>query len=178
MAELIEVENIYPVNIERSILRSNQTSRKATMKVVADAICRGIISDKYINWAFNKFDRGFVYYRDDDPFAFCIWQEIMHKDLSNSSGIKILLLCAEKSEFKVADYIFNDLTGYCSRFGFSYITLEPINETICEYYKKYGFENKIDHLGKKIMLKQIEIIPIKYTRKTLKKKRNTTFNSI
>ncbi len=170
----MEIENIYPTNIERVILRSNQKSKKATMKVVADTICRGQISEKYINWAFNNFTRGFIYYRDDNPFAFCIWQEIMHKDLSNGLGIRILLLCSEKSEFRVADYIFNDLTGYCSRHGFSYISLEPINDTIREYYKSYGFKDDSD---KKQMIKQIEILPIRYTRKTLKKKRTILSNS-
>jgi hypothetical protein len=176
MNELLEIKNIYPTNIERVILRSNQKSKKTTMKVVADTICRGQISEKYINWAFNNFTRGFIYYKDDNPFAFCIWQETttLYKDSSINAEIKILLLCAEKSEFKVADYIFNDLTGYCSRHGFTDILLEPINDAIREYYKSYGF---VDESGKKLMRKEIEILPIRYTRKTLKKKRNILSNS-
>lgn len=172
MNNITEVDNIYPSYIQKYFIKSSEREKILSLKSHVFSVCRNEIDSDYIRKAFNKFKEGIVYYRGGMPFAICIWKINEH-----TKTIHILLICASKSEFKVVDSILNDLTIYCLKNNYKYITLNPINDTIHNYYMKYGFKN-INTTDNSLMIKQIEVFTIKSTRKTLKKKINNKLNSI
>jgi hypothetical protein len=154
----------------------------SSLKTHTVDVCKGHISHYYIESVFKRFDNGYIYYDNNELFAFCLWKHNKAGKRQNGtpihSDLDILLICGNHPSFKVTKYILNDIIKYCLYKNIEYITLMTESSKLSEYYKECGFDiYKINTSsnGKitDIYMKMKVVIPInKYKhRKTLKKKR-------
>lgn len=139
--DLYEIENIYPSGITKEFIHASDRTAVGYIRRLADEICRFSINTGYIHRAFNKFKNGIIYKRDGVPHAFCIWKVKTHKPLRgpNVKEMLIYLVCAKKSDFTFLGLILDDLKKICVKEHVSFISLEPANDTVGEYYKSHGF---------------------------------------
>lgn len=170
---IIEVSNIYPNDLIKTNLRANQRQLIAHLRYEAYSIYRTVISPDYIRTSFNKFKRGFVYYKDKIPIAFCIWKV---KNNVRFSGIfkelYIYLVCGKQLDYKLVPRIMDDVVHFCRKNNIQYITLEPANDTLKSYYIKCGFKERVEIIGSTILELYVDnprIIPHTNMLYTLKK---------
>ena len=182
MQNTIEVSNIYPNNLIKETIRADQRQIISQLRSEAYSICRSEIPYEYIKYSFNKFKKGFVYYKDKLPIAFCIWKVKEHISLSyNFKELYIYLICGKQFDYKLVPRIIDDIVHLCRKSNISYITLEPANNTLKEYYIKCGFKEKNDIFGNNILVLDVNnsrIIPQKnkiFKIKT-RKRRNKLIN--
>lgn len=150
---IIEVSNIYPNDMIKQTLKADNRSLISYIRSEAYSICRSEISFEYIKSAFNKFKQGFVYYSKNIPIAFCIWKIKNHLRFNNSyRELYIYLLCGKKLDYKLIPKIIDDLVDLCRKSNVQYITLQPINDTIKQYYIKCGFEERQDIMGTNMLV--------------------------
>jgi hypothetical protein len=158
--DLREIENIYPSNIRKRALRASQRTYLSEVRRLADGLCRERIEPSYINYAFNKFKEGILYYRGDIPYAFSLWK-VRNSDVQIDGAISIMkelhiyLLCAKKSDFPFLGLLLNDIEEKCMRENIQFISLIPANELLSEHYKKYGFIEKRGMHGEVALIKYI-----------------------
>lgn len=175
---MIEVSNLYPNNLIKHNIKSDERQLISYLRSEAYSICRTQISYEYIKTSFNKFKRGFVYYKDKWPVAFCIWKVKNHFKMSGSfKKLHIYLICGKQLDYKLVPKIMDDVVHLCRKSDIQYITLEPANETLKEYYIKCGFEERSEIDNSKFLVLNVNnarIIPRRnssYKLKTLKRQR-------
>ncbi len=140
---IMEVSNLYPNNLQKRNIRSDQRQLITYLKSEAHSICRNLISPEYINASFNKCKKGFVYYKDKLPIAFCIWKVKNHLQMSGAfKELYIYLICGKQLDYKLVPRIIDDVVHLCRNSNIQYITLEPANDTLKEYYIKCGFKER------------------------------------
>jgi hypothetical protein len=109
-----------------------------------------IIRKEYytIKYSFNKFKNGFVYYDYNQLIAFCIWdiKEEYSLSIGKIKKLHIYLICGKKLDYNLVPRILDDVVHLCRKYNIQYITLEPANEELKEYYIKCGFEEYKDAL--------------------------------
>jgi hypothetical protein len=138
---IIEVSNIYPKLIKQNI-RANQRQLIAYLRSEAYS-CRTEIPYEYIKSSFNRFKRGFVYYKDKLPIAFCIWKVREHLQFSGAfKELYIYLICGKQLDYKLVPRIIDDVVYLCRKSNIRYITLEPVNNTLKDYYINCGFKER------------------------------------
>ena len=131
----IEVSNFYPNDLIKHNLRAEQRSLISYLRSEAYGICRTDIPYEYIKSSFNKFKHGFVYYKNKEPTAFCIWK--VREQLHFSSTYKelyIYLICGKQLDYKLVPRILDDIIHLCRKSDIQYITLEAVNDTLKYYY--------------------------------------------
>jgi hypothetical protein len=118
---------------------------------MADDTCRYMIDERYIHRAFNNFRMGYLYYLNDMPWAFCIWSIRGHtnKNRRSEKVLYIHLICTKESNIKFLHIILYDIEQYCIQNNINTIILEPVNDDVRSYYRKYGFININDKLMSK-----------------------------
>lgn len=146
-----EVSNIYPSNIRKLLLHPKNHRSVVFLRDEAYNICKTKIPRDYIRRVFNRFKRGFVYYRNNGtPIAFCLWENRnMINSITNNvahSEIYISLICGRAADFKMVPYILDDIIQFCRQNNIQYITLVPANEQLKEYYISCGFEDNGKYL--------------------------------
>jgi hypothetical protein len=140
---IIEVSNVYPNNLIKQNIRANQRQLISYLRSEAYSICRTVIPYEYIKSSFNKFKKGFVYYKNKSPIAFCIWKVREHLHFSGSfKELYIYLICGKQLDYKLVPRIIDDLVYLCRKTNIKYITLEPANNTLKEYYINCGFKER------------------------------------
>ena len=171
---IIELSNIYPANLFKYNLHASERSLITKLRNEAYAICHTQIPYEYIKRSFNNFKKGFVYYQNKEPIAFCIWK-IMNYDgiISTTKEIYIYLICGKKLDYKLLPRILDDVVHYCRKDKISYITLEPANDNLKDYYMKNGFEERYKNKSPLLVLdvNKARIISKKSNVKTRKQKR-------
>ena len=152
----IEIEDISNNNIIRHNLENKRPDQRQLISYLrseAYSICRTQISYEYIKWSFNKFKRGFIYYKDNVQIAFCIWK--VNEHIKNMSilfkELYIYLICGKQLDYKLIPRILDDIINLCRKSNIQYITLEPANNTLKEYYMKCGFKERIVIGNKQIL---------------------------
>lgn len=142
-----EVSNLYPNNLVKHNLRSEQRELISYLRSQADIICRNELLYEYIKYAFNKFKQGFTYYQDKRPVAFCIWRIYDYVKINTVEVIKrlhILLICGKQLDYKLVPRILDDVIYFCRKSNIQYITLEPANDKLKSYYINCGFKERFD----------------------------------
>jgi hypothetical protein len=156
----VELTNIAPVELTAKLISSSDRKTASQMKRMAHSICRNLIAPAYINRAFNRFKRGFIYTDENDTIVgFGIWK--IHHGMSKSTGetyktMTILLICGLKQSLLFCNRLFPDIDAYCAEHGISNVYLEPANETLKYYYATYGFTYS-NHLNQNLMGKSIPL---------------------
>lgn len=136
----IEISNIYPNNLIKQNLLTEQRQLISYLRSEAISICRNEIRYEYIKAVFNKFKNGFVYYKDKLPIAFSIWKVREHLRFSDTfKELYIYLICGKQLDYKLVPRIIDDIVHLCRKSNIRYITLEPANDTLKDYYMKCGF---------------------------------------
>lgn len=173
-----EVSNIYPPNITKILLHPKNRKTVVFVRNEAYGICRNKMSTEYIRYAFNKFDRGFIYYSENTniPFAFCLWENRnMKNSITNNivhSEIYISLICGRGADFKTVPYILDDLVQLCRQNNIQYISLVPANQQLRDYYISCGFEDNGEYL--KLDAGKSRMKSMSRGRKTRKQLRSTS----
>lgn len=174
---IIEVSNIYPNKLNRINLRANQRSLISYLRSEAYSICRTEISYDYIRSVFNKFKKGFVYYQGNKPVAFCIWKVTDHPSIVDLKlsyrSLYIYLICGIKADYKFVPRILDDVVNYCRKNNIKYISLEPVNDKVKEYYIKCGFKKNSDIGGNNILTLDVEQSRTLISDNTKRRKYNT-----
>lgn len=174
---IVEVSNIYPNNLNRRNLRANQRPLISYLRSKAYSICRTEISYDYIRSVFNKFKKGFVYYQENKPVAFCIWKVSEHisiVDLKLSyRTLYIYLICGIKADYQFVPRILDDVVEYCRKNNIKYISLEPINNKVKEYYLKCGFKETPDMRKNNILTLDVDQSRTLFLNKSKLRKYNT-----
>ena len=176
---MIEISNIYPDNLIKTELRPDQRKLISYLRNEAYSICRTHISYDYIRSVFNKFKKGFVYYDSlKKPVAFCIWKVSEHISIIDLKlsyrTLYIYLICGIKADYKFVPRILDDVVEYCRKNNIQYISLEPVNNTVREYYIKCGFKERQDIAGNNLLTLDVDTprIPF-YDNHKIKIKYNT-----
>ena len=181
---LIEISNIYPNNLNKVQIQSRDRQQVISIRQQAQFICRNELSDEYIRYAFNKFKNGLAYYNNDILIAFCIWKvrEYIHIHLDKYKELYIYLICGRKLDNKLLPRILDDIVHICRKSQIKYIILEPANDTLKQYYMKYGFEEHIAYTGTKFIVLDVSKSRVSYKTKiklkTKKQKRVNTLSKI
>jgi hypothetical protein len=138
---MIEVSNIYTDDLVKSYLQSDNRKLVTHLRSQAFSLYRSEISDGYIKTAFNKFRKGFVYFKDNTPVAFCMWKVYdYYKSMKDTfKDLLILLICGKKMDYRLGPRILDDVVHYCRKEAIQYITLEPANDLLKKYYMDCGF---------------------------------------
>lgn len=127
--------------------------------------CHFHISEHYIQKAFNKMKRGFVYEKDGIIIGLCIWREMTTKyEIQKTTGIKppnekymdILLLCASKNDIRLGTRILEDIDIYCIDNHIHYVNLEPVDDMTMLFYEKCGYILVSADIRKKVMSKRLK----------------------
>jgi hypothetical protein len=148
----IEISNFYPSNLTKINLRADQRKLISYLRSEAYSICRTEIPYEYIKAVFNKFKNGFVYYKEQIPIAFCIWKVKEHiKIYNNFKELYIYLICGKQLDYKLVPRIIDDVVHLCRKSNINYITLEPANNILKDYYIKCGFKERYDIGNSKIL---------------------------
>ena len=123
----VEIEHISNNNIIRHNLENKRPDQRQLISYLrseAYSICRTQISYEYIKWSFNRFKRGFIYYKDNLPIAFCIWKVREHfGPLSNFKELYIYLIGEKELDHKLVPRILDDVVNLCRKSNIQYITL-------------------------------------------------------
>jgi hypothetical protein len=116
------------------------------IKNQAEFICKGIINEQYVNRAMNRFNGGYIYQSaTHSNVGFCIWKT--STEVSKEKGgfatqhMELLLICAKDPELQLGPLMLNDVELYCSSHGISTITLQPLNEKLRVWYRKFGYSD-------------------------------------
>ncbi len=142
MNNLIEISNIYPNNLRKNTIHASQRHLISVLRNQAYEICRTQLPHEYIRWAFNKFKGGFIYYRGNEPVAFCIWkisEQMSIRTLEKYNEMYIYLICGKQLDYKILPRMLDDIIHLCRKSNVKYIALVPSNDFLKEYYIKNGF---------------------------------------
>jgi hypothetical protein len=140
---LMEVSNLYPNNLQKINIRPEQRQLISYLRHEAYSICRTTMHYDYIKASFNKFKNGFVYYKDKLPIAFCIWKVREYLQFSGTfKELYIYLICGKQLDYKLVPRIIDDVVNLCRKSNIQYISLEPANDSLKEYYIKCGFKER------------------------------------
>jgi hypothetical protein len=156
--------------------------------------------DKYYNNVKNTFDNGYIYYKDGEIIGCILWkirEEYIpnkpsyirtqyFKNLSNRvkrcidipgkrpDELTVLLVCCKLKGNNFFKHALKDVETYAIEKCIFYILLEPVNNTIKEYYQSYGFHKYKKNTTNKRLVKPVNITFRKSNLKhTLKSKYNT-----
>lgn len=179
LPDLEEVSNIQnmPDPYSKQIFSSKNREIVTRIKRMGDKICRGYISDRYINRALNTFKYGLIYYKDSEIMGFATWKEKKEIPKNMNMGdnnppipyMELLLICTQTNDYQIAPKIMWDLDNYCISKGLKYIILEPANTDLIDIYNKYGFNitstSRIKELHMRKLIKPLQLPAIKKTRK-------------
>jgi hypothetical protein len=161
-------DNIYKMSIpiifgvqdlDFVVIRPDSLYKMDLCRNTINKLCRGVLTDEYINFIYTNFDKGFVCYCNDELQTICAWklnEQIIKSDGSTTlPSLRILILYGseEQNKFKVKDYIFKKINEYCMFYNIKCITLEPYNESLCDFYRQYGFTEFRDTENKLFMEK-------------------------
>jgi hypothetical protein len=141
---IMEMSNIYPTNLTKHTIHKKDYKIIRQIRSEAYAVCRTKIPMEYITHSFNKFKNGFLYYNENKLIAFCIWD--IKDEYSLSIGkfkkLHIYLICGKKLDYNLVPRILDDVVYLCRKENIQYITLEPANEELKEYYIRCGFKKE------------------------------------
>lgn len=168
-----EVSNVYRTNISRRRIYRKNKRTKQSLENQANAICKDMLSERYIHNAFGKFENGYAYYDSDEDslLAFCIWKINKEKGVD---VLHILLLCSSDPSYSLGKTMLNDIEYYCFENKIEYISVSPATKGLYEYYRKLGFtESEADEslMKKHLSLRQIHARRKNKTRKVRAEKR-------
>jgi hypothetical protein len=127
------------------VIRPDSLYKMDLCRNITNKLCRGILSDDYIEFIYKNFDKGFVCYCNNELQTICAWKlnEVFIKNDGSRTppSLRILVLYGSSSQnkFEVEDYVFKKLDEYCTFYNIGCITLEPYNESLCDFYRQYGF---------------------------------------
>ena len=171
-----QINNIYqqPDDFEKTLFHRSNRDIARIIKNHAYNICKNTIPQAYINNSINRFNRGYVYKVNNLIIGFIIW-EIKNKNINTykntnlytGSELHILLICANTNN-RFGTQLLYDVEEYALSQGINIITLIPANDELVKFYKKNGFK-MVSQYPQPLMLKNIEVLKIKRTRKTLRK---------
>ena len=88
----------------------------------------------------------------------------------------IYLICGKQLDYKLVPRIIDDVVHLCRKSNIQYITLEPANDELKEYYIKCGFKERIAFGNSKLLeldVNNSRIIPkriLSYKLKTRKRR--------
>lgn len=181
--DLEEVSNIQnmPDPYSKQLFSSKNREIVTRIKRMGEKICRGHISDRYINRALNTFKYGLIYYKDSEIMGFATWKEKIYNPTNMNKGdnkppvpyMELLLICTQPNDYQIAPKIMWDLDNYCVSKGLKYIYLEPANTDLIDIYNKYGFKiNSTGRLKGLYMMKDIKPLQLPKVKKTRKIRRN------
>jgi hypothetical protein len=141
--DIQEISNIYPNNLTKYIIHASQRNIISKIRAEAYEICRSEIPYDYIRKAFNKFKNGYIYYHNKELIAFCIWDVKEHFSLLDTYNVlHIYIICGKKLDFKLLPHILDDIVHYCRKNKIRFITLEPVNDIMKQYYIQNGFDER------------------------------------
>jgi hypothetical protein len=145
---IMEMSNIYPKNLTKYTINKKDYKIIRQIRTDAYAVCRTKIPMEYITYSFNKFKNGFVYYDYNKLIAFCIWdiKEEYSLSIGKIKKLHIYIICGKKLDYNLVPRILDDVVYLCRKENIQYITLEPANEELKEYYIRCGFEEYKDTL--------------------------------
>lgn len=181
MNTLEEVNNIQnlPDSYMRKLFISKDRSTVERIKKLGDDICRNKLPDRYINCALNTFKKGFVYYKDTNIVGFAVWKEKTYDPISKSKEIRppipymeLLLICTLPNDYKISPKIMLDIDNYCIEHKLQYITLQPANANLIDFYNKYGYiinSTRFQHLKMDREIKPFQFTRTKKTRRRPRK---------
>ncbi len=172
-----EIENIYPSNISKERIHASDRVAIREIRALADEICRSSISVSYIHTAFNKFKNGIIYKRNGVPHAFCIWKVKQHQPYGKPAvkELYVYLVCGRKSEFSFLGLILYDLEAICMEENIQFISLEPVNNTVKQYYISHGFLENGHIINPSLLIKPVQCTSLttrNSRRKTRRKRRS------
>lgn len=180
LEEVVNIQNM-PDPYAKQLFSSKNRDIVTRIKKMGDNICRGHISDRYINRALNTFKYGLIYYKDSEIMGFAVWKEKIQIPSNMNKGdnyppipyMELLLICTKPNDYQIAPKIMWDLDNYCVSRGFEYIILEPANTDLIDIYNKYGFKiNTTSRVKGLHMIKSSEPLKIPKVKKTRKIQRN------
>jgi hypothetical protein len=140
--DIQEISNIYPNNLTKYKLHASERLLISKIRSDAFSICRNKIPSEYIHYAFNNFKNGYIYYYNNKPHAFCIWDIRKHMNILNMNRedkLYIYLICGKKVDYQLVPRILDDVIQYCRKNNISNIILQPANDQLRDYYIKCGF---------------------------------------
>jgi len=146
MNEAFNVGNISHPTLSRSLIDKRDGRMRSVLKRQAEFICRGVINEDYVTRAMNRMNGGFLYQSvEDSNVGFCIWKTVTEvskaKGGTDTRHMELLLICAKDPELHLGSLMLNDIELYCSSHGISSITLQPLNEKLREWYRKFGYSD-------------------------------------
>jgi hypothetical protein len=146
MNEAFNVGNISHPTLSRSLIDKRDGRMRSVLKRQAEFICRGVINEDYVARAMNRMNGGFLYQSvEDSNVGFCIWKTVTEvskaKGGTDTRHMELLLICAKDPELHLGPLMLNDIELYCSSHGISSITLQPLNEKLREWYRKFGYSD-------------------------------------
>lgn len=158
---LWEVSNIYRTNISRRRIHKKNKKSKVSLEQQANAICKNLLSERYIHNAFGKFDSGYAYYDSDESqlLGFCLWKL---SKAPTSSTLHILVLCSSDPQYSLGKTMIQDIEYYCFENKIESITVSPASQSLVGYYSKLGFST--DKNDTSLMIKQLSLPHIKRRR--------------
>jgi len=142
MNNAFEVSNISHPTLTRSFIDKRDGHMRLLIKNQAEFICKGVINEQYVNRAMNRFNGGFLY-QTHSNIGFCIWKTVrevsMAKGGADTQRMELLLICAKDPELHLGPLMLNDIELYCLRKGIGSISLQPLNEKLRGWYRKFGY---------------------------------------
>ena len=146
MNDAFDVGNVSHPTITSAFIDKRDGRLRSMLKHQADFICKGVINEEYVTRALNRFNGGLLYQSDTHSnVGFCIWKTTT--DVSKAKGgddtrhMELLLICAKDPEVHLGTVMLNDIELYCSRKGISSILLQPLNEKLRGWYRKFGYSD-------------------------------------
>ena len=146
MNDAFNVGNISHPTITSAFIDKRDGRLRSMLKHQAEFICKGVINEEYITRAVNRFNGGFLYQSETHSnVGFCIWKTTT--DVSKAKGgsdtqhMELLLICAKDPELHLGSVMLNDVELFCSRKGICSISLQPLNDKLREWYRKFGYSD-------------------------------------
>jgi len=173
MNEAFNVGNISHPTLSRSFIDKRDGRMRSVLKRQAEFMCREVINEDYVTHAMNRMNGGFLYQSaEDSNVGFCIWKTVTEvskaKGGTDTRHMELLLICAKDPKLHLGPLMLNDIELYCSSHGISSITLQPLNEKLREWYRKFGYSDAgLTRMGKAV----ISFLVPKERNKTRKQKK-------
>ena len=177
MNNIEPINNIYqqPDTFKRHFFHRSNGNITRIIKNHAYNICRNVIPQAYINNSINKFKYGYIYKIKNEIIGFIIWK-IINNNINEYKNqisyidkeLHIVLICTDSNNYRFGTQLLYDVEQFALLNGIKHITLNPANDDLITFYEKNGYRI-VSEYPQKLMLKNIEIINIKKTRKTLRK---------
>ena len=167
---------IYMFDLKKRGFRKKQRNIIALLRYNTQFFYQNEISDEYIKLSFDKFKRGFIYYTNRNPFAFCIWKIYEYLRFNKPYIFKRIHILLLGCPLEYINRLLDDIIHLCRKNNIEYITLEPANDTLKSYYINCGFKERLDYGN--IPILELDVKLARYTSKPNSKLRFKTQKQI